>query len=691
MANNKYTEGSVLTFNVGQVVYKTPPIPHKDDILFSDKTTKEQRWTRPILPPPEWEQLTDSERLNIITLDIKRRKEGVWIMINGIPTYLTGDHYFYLTHWFIGAETKDGYPEYRDTNRLRAYHWDFCEKDKNCFGDMYLTNRRDGKTEFVLSALYNKTTLHENKHMGLQSISGADAKNNLFIDRIVRSWKKIHKDFKPVSDDPDPKTVLRFKEPITKTKKKVYESKFAIDSWIDYEESKPSAYQGKKLFRILLDEPGSMENMSLRDWWTTTKQCLVTGINIIGKCSLPTTLEQSTRKGFSDYRELWKNSDYTHKDSNGRTQTGLYRYFKPGYLGLEGFIDEYGNDMVDKDGVLMAKKWLQNQRDSADPHTLKTLRRQFPFTEEEALQPDDSKTVFPVHKIVEQTIYNETLPPTAVRRGNFVWVDKDNFIVDFRDDDNGRWLVSWMPPKDKICKFNIVAGGIKPLPETDSQGGIGIDPFDHDSTVSEKKSNGAFYGFRNYDLLEPYNSNCYMFEYINRPETSRMFYDDVVKTLIYYGISALIENQKTGLINYMKDNGFRNYIMQTQQGDYTKSDSRKYVDGISLSGVIARDALIDDLHLYIYDYIGKISGKIQQSLGIKDVDISKTLHGNCPFSKLLQDWIDFDINKWTDYDATVASGLAKVAASRKRKKERFSPVKTVTSDVFKTYKLNTRK
>lgn len=683
----EYKEGQILSFNIGQVVYKTPPMPKRNDILFHEQPKEKQKWKRPILSISNWDFLSTDEKIVIIKKDLHRREYGVWFFNNGEPTYITGDHYFYLTHWFIGADTYDGYPEYRYTNRLRAYHWDYAEKDRNSFGDMYLTNRRDGKTEFILAAHYNKTTLYENKHMGLQSISGADAKNNLFIDRVVRSWKKIHPDFKPINDDPDPKTILKFKEPVTKTKKTQHVSKYAINSWIDYEESKASAYQGKKLFRILLDEPGSMENMSLKDWWTTTKQCLAVGNKIIGKCSLPTTLEQATRKGFGDYTILWKSSDYNKKDANGRTQSGLLRYFKPGYMGVEGFIDEYGNDLLDTDGIPKAKKWLENQFAAADQHTLKTLKRQFPFTEAEALQPDDSKTVFPTQNIIDQIRYNETIPKSTVRRGNLIWVDRDNFLVEFRDDSDGRWLTSWLPPQDKRCKFQFATGGIKPFLETDNAGGVGIDPFDHDNTVSDKKSNGAFYYFRNFDIIEPFGSNCFVLEYINRPDTSRMFYDDVCKTLVFYGVSALVENQKSGLINYMKDNGFKNYIMQTQQGDYTKSDSRKYVDGISLSGVMAREALIDELHLYIYDYIGKIKKKTQIELGIPEKDVTGTLYGNCPFDLLLQDWLDFDIDKWTDYDATVASGLAKVAASRKRKKSKANYKKEIPKDLFKTYKL----
>ena len=48
-----------------------------------------------------------------IDQEFKRREEGIWFMNNGEPTYMTGEHYYYL-NW---CKMDIGYPEYRDRDR----------------------------------------------------------------------------------------------------------------------------------------------------------------------------------------------------------------------------------------------------------------------------------------------------------------------------------------------------------------------------------------------------------------------------------------------------------------------------------------------------------------------------------------------------------------------------------------------
>ena len=67
----------------------------------------------------------------------------------------------------------------------------------------------------------------------------------------------------------------------------------------------------------------------------------------------------------------------------------------------EGFVDEYGDDIIDEDGVYKAKKYLLNERAGASPEDLDTLKRQYPFTPEEALFSEEH-SVFPVSRINDQ-------------------------------------------------------------------------------------------------------------------------------------------------------------------------------------------------------------------------------------------------------------------------------------------------
>ena len=176
-------------------------------------------------------------------------------------------------------------------------------------------------------------------------------------------------------------------------------------------------------------------------------------------------------------------------------------------------------------------------------------------------------------------------------------------------------------------------------------------------------------GFRKYDPMNPSNSNAFFLKYLNRPPKETIFYEDVIMACVFYGMQFLPENNKPGIINWAVDNGFRHYVMKTQQGDYTKSNSRNWIYGVATSGEIVREIGIGNVEEYIYDYIGKISPDIQRNkFGIAENEINSEMHGNCPFDDILDDWEKFDSGKWTIYDMTVATIITMLAATPVRKK-----------------------
>jgi len=378
--------GNKYEFIVGDITYLTPEIPERELIAGYGLPKHEQKWKRVPFPlDEEFESMAPHEQNDALVSNLTKRIHGYWFFNNGVPTYITGDHFMYINHWFIAAETHDGYPEYRMSDLLNFYFWDFCEKDENCVGQIYLTQKRDGKSEKGMCMVYNKVSIYDNKHGALQSLTGPTAKTNLF-DRIIRSWDKMPYYMKPVDEGIyPPKKSLRFFAPSKKTtKSKRLVAKKAIDSWIDYLPTVATALQGKKPFRVLLDEPGTVQEMNLVEWFTTTKMQCVTGRKITGKINLPTTIETLSSNGAKGFIEIWNKSDYRDRDANGQTKSGLYRYFKPAYLGYEGFVDEFGNDMKNKEGEYEAKIYLQNKFDAASPEDRIKLKRQYPFTIEDA-------------------------------------------------------------------------------------------------------------------------------------------------------------------------------------------------------------------------------------------------------------------------------------------------------------------
>lgn len=378
------------------VPYITPHLPKLQSIDGYDLPKKDQKWRRPIFPnDDEIKSYSISQKIDIIKTDLYRRIYGYWFMNNGEPVYLTGSNYFTLTHWYMAAVNKDGYPEYRKAARDWFYVKDLADNDENCFGLIMMCQKRFGKTEYELADIYNKATRGGIRKLkgefiedidclfGLQSLTATEAKNNLFKSRLMRSHTRIPNYLKPVSNETNARRDIVGE--LTFKGENLGDGKYkdALRNVIDHRPTLVSAYQGKRPRQIFIDEPGSIEEMDLIEWWTTVKQQLALGTKAFGKAFLPTTLESMTPRGASSFQRIWVTSDPQKLDANGRTESGLYRYFKPQYLGREDFIDEYGNDLIEE-----AKQFRANELANASPDGKRKIKRQYPETEEEAFDVD---------------------------------------------------------------------------------------------------------------------------------------------------------------------------------------------------------------------------------------------------------------------------------------------------------------
>jgi hypothetical protein len=236
-----------------------------------------------------------------------------------------------------------------------------------------------------------------------------------------------------------------------------------------------------------------------------------------------------------------------------------------------------------------------------------------------------------------------------------------------------------MPSEEKRNQHKIKDRLLDPANKELAAGGC--DPYDHGATTDGKRSDAALYVKRKFDPMQPYFSSGWACEYIARPKTPFLMYEDIMMTAVFYGIQILVENNRPGCVNSFIKYGLQNYLLkrpletmkQKYKGDWTDF-------GIPMSGDAAREALIEGLENEVYDNIGMLSEDRLKALGVVD---DQTLYGVCPFDRLLNDWAIFDPNKWTKHDPTVASGLALLAAKPRKinKRETLRSVK-----MFQKYK-----
>ena len=674
---------------------KTPDTIHGEDLDTSDQyfriankpeSLKKLRTIYDFQSTPEnikekYYPYIDSEFTN--------RDAGYWFMCNGAPNYITGSHYIYLTWTKIDV----GSPDFRQANRIFYYFWEACKADKRSYGMCYLKNRRSGFSFMASSETVNLATTSKDSRFGVLSKTGADAKK-MFTDKIVPISINYPFFFKPIQDGMErPKTELSYKIPskrltrnsLKETNQKEEERLGAgLDTTIDWKNTGDNSYDGEKLQLLVHDESGKWERPdNILNNWRITKTCLRLGAKIVGKCMMGST-SNALSKGGDNFKKLFYNSDVKNRNRNGQTASGLYSLFIPMEWGYEGFIDKYGYPVFDTpsepvegiDGERIYTGVIEhwdNEVDGLknDSDALNEYYRQFPRSEKHAFRDETVNSLFNLTKIYQQIDFNEEMTAKGhIVKGSFSWKNgmKDTEVI-WTPTNNGRFKISWIPPKN-IQNNTLVKNGIK-YAGNNGLGAFGCDSYDISGTVGGRGSNGALHGLTTFSMVSDVPNSKFFLEYVARPQTAEIFFEDVLMALVFYGMPILAENNKPRLLYHLKRRGYRGFSMNRPDkliGNLSKTELE--LGGIPNSSEDIKQAHAAAIESYIEEYVGA-----------KDEN-----HGDMFFQRTLEDWAKFDISKRTAYDASISSGLAIMACRKHLYRPRAERVVKKLDFSFSKYK-----
>ena len=624
---------------------------------------KELKRIKTIFDWKEYPEQFKEKWFDYIDFEFQKRDEGFWFKNKGKSTYITGTHYMYL-QW---SKIDVGHPDFREANRLFYIFWEACKADQRCYGMCYLKNRRSGFSFMASGECVNMATISTDARFGILSKTGPDAKK-MFTDKVVPISVNYPFFFKPIQDGMDrPKTELAYRVPASKfTRKKLDTNEqikdiAGLDTTIDWKNTGDNSYDGEKLKLLVHDESGKWERPeNILNNWRVTKTCLRLGSRVIGKCMMGST-SNALDKGGNNFKKLFNDSNITKRNKNGQTKSGLYSLFIPMEWNYEGFMDKYGvpvfdtpndplyniyEDLVD---VGVIDHWNNEVEGlKSDSDALNEFYRQFPRTIEHAFRDETKNSIFNLAKIYEQIDYNDGTGNDQISIGNFQWLNgvKDTNVI-FYPDLKGRFKISWVPPIHLQNK-SIEKNGIK-YPGNQHIGAFGCDSYDISGTVDGQGSNGSLHGLTKFSMEEA-PSNQFFLEYVARPQTAEIFFEDVLMALAFYGMPLLAENNKPRLLYYIRRRGYRGYSMNRPDKVWNKlSVTEKEIGGIPNTSEDIKQAHAAAIETYIQEYIG-----------IKLNDN----YGDMYFNRTLNDWAKFDINKRTKFDATISSGLAIMACNR---------------------------
>jgi hypothetical protein len=436
--------------------------------------------------------------------------------------------------------------------------------------------------------------------------------------------------------------------------------------------------------------------------WGQVSPTFDTGGRIVGKAFVGSTVN-AMNKGGSEFQNLFKQSNISRRNNiTGRTASGLYSYFLPAHKNMEEFTDKYGvcHETVPKGGgfynvhgdykkigsvQFLEAKRSSKRRDSDIAYNEEL--RAFPMKIEEAFRDELKQSLFNIEKIIQQIEYNEYAEESVnVVRGNFAWKDgvKDS-EVEWNPSENGRFLVSWIPPYELRNKYETKMGisGFSKHPSND-YGCFGCDPYDISGVVegvrkdgsynenTSRASKGSLHGVTSFTLGD-IPSNAFFLEYVERPKTAEIFFEDVLMACVFYGLPILAENNKPRLLYHFKNRGYRGFsVTRFDKSSNRLSPTEKEIGGIPNNSEDVKQMHASSIEAYIEKYVG--------------INQETKEHGYMPFSRTLDDWKHFDISNRTKFDASISSGLALMGVNRKLYKPEEQVKKYVVN--LRTYNNN---
>jgi hypothetical protein len=335
---------------------------------------------------------------------------------------------------------------------------------------------------------------------------------------------------------------------------------------------------------------------------------------------------------------------------------------------MEGFIDIYGMPVlhtpkvelmgVDRESIYQSSidYWngeVESLTDDAD--TLNEFYRQFPRTEAHAFRDESKSSIFNLSKIYQQIDFNDAvIKEHNITQGKFIWENgvKDSKVI-WVPSKKGRFHISWLPAshiQNNVHKKNNIT-----YPGNEHLGVFGCDSYDISGVVGGGGSNGALHGLTKFSMDDA-PSNEFFLEYIARPQTAEIFFEDVLMACVFYGMPILVENNKPRLLYHFKNRGYRKFCLNRPDKHSSKlSKTEKELGGIPNSSEQVKQAHAAAIESYIEKNIG---------FDLEEVFRPNDVIGTMPFNRTLLDWAKFDINNRTRHDASISSGLAIMANQR---------------------------
>lgn len=597
-----------------------PEEPSPENVYGYHLPQKEQKWIREELPDfmlnlqPDKEKggvkLITKEQIEFAEEEVRRCKQGFHFYVNGNITYITGQHYFYLKYWWLEDAIP---PDYRDTDRryfLFLKHWKAINWT---LGIVRGKKRREGASSQATSNLVWELIFYKNTRAGLVSKSKDDSRDT-FTEMVSFGYRSLPDFLKPKqTNNTDSVTEIVVTHYASTKAEKDSQSK------VTYRAPVLNAYDRSRLSYLLLDEFGKLEaDVPADQLFSIIKKTLVKGVRRVGFVEMPSTVN-SWKKGGSAFKKIWEGADQFNKVGNV-TVNRLVKYLSPAWDGYDGFIDEYGQSVVDEPTEeqyeYLVTKWVERDEFSGEVTSelteedvrlgaknyvlikrraglggtdLEEEIRQNPCDENEMFMAANADCAFDGYNINQR---QEQLKENPVYKRKVLFYEDFNGVVGWRDiktsEESFHWKITQFPKREQENKSK--KEGMTILPDRTSDGAIAVDSYSNSQGGRKYGSKASALIGRKFDILNPHDTGKAIGHLYGRPPEKDELHNQVLLAARYFGYKVWYEHTADDYYGYFKDRGMSGYLgsyplnlIPPENRDKTERHKGTPITGFSLS------------------------------------------------------------------------------------------------------------
>lgn len=580
-----------LAIDIYGTLVQLPEITEYSKVeTWGTKIQSEQYWRRSELPSyfdnvkldDDGNAILSYEQERYAAEEVRRCKEGFYFLNNGVLTYITGKHYFYLQWWKL---EDDIYPEYRDTDRryfLFLNHW---ENILWCLGIARGKKRREGASSQATSNLVYECIFFTNSNCGLVSKSQIDSRDT-FTDMVRNGYNQLPVFLKPRQlNRADSVTELVFAAKMVKGDA----ADGGMKSKINYRAPVLNAYDRGRMSRGLWDEGGKWPiDIPFSKFISIVSKTMVKGAKRVGFAECPSTVNEMTKGGGAEYKIFWDGANQ-FKRGTKPTKNRFVTYFTPAFDGYEGFIDKYGQSVIDvptdEQYEYLVNKWVRKdpisgetiselseddikkgakfyvlaRREGLTGELLEEEIRMNPCTVQEMFEAANTDCAFNSYNINQRIKQLEENP--IYKRKIIFYRDLDQ-VVKFKDVDektcNFYWELTALPPKGEENK--IINDGRLKKPGRTEDGAIAVDGYSNSQGGRKYGSKASAWIGRKFDVMDPENTGKPIGHLYGRPSEKDILHTQTMLAAEYFGYLVWYEHNADDYLSFYRDRGKLGYL-----------------------------------------------------------------------------------------------------------------------------------